>query len=104
MGDQEQIVFQLILFGGNGRSAALEAVAAAKQGDFNIAREKLQKAADELNEAHKLQSSLIQAEVRGDSSPVSLLMVHAQDHLMNALTIKELAAEFVDLYETLNNR
>ena len=26
-------------------------------------------------------------------------MVHAQDHLMNAMTIKDMAKEFVDMYE-----
>jgi cellobiose PTS system EIIA component len=26
-------------------------------------------------------------------------MIHAQDHLMNAITMKDLAAEMVDLYE-----
>lgn len=103
MENQEQIVFQLILFGGNGRSAAMEAIAAAKQGDVRKARGKLQEAADALNEAHKLQSSLIQAEVKGEKQGVSLLMVHAQDHLMNALTVKDLAAEFVDLHERMKS-
>ena len=28
-------------------------------------------------------------------------MVHAQDHLMNAMTVKDLAAELVDLYQRL---
>lgn len=101
MDNQEQIVFQIILHGGNGRSSAMEAIAAAKQADFKKAREKLQEAAEALHEAHKIQTTLIQGEVRGEKSEVTLLMVHAQDHLMNALTIKDLATEFVDLYATL---
>lgn len=101
MKNQEQIVFQIILHGGNGRSSAMEAIAAAKQADFEKAKEKLQEAAEALHEAHKIQTSLIQDEVRGEKSEVSLLMVHAQDHLMNALTVKDLASEFVDLYESL---
>ena len=28
-------------------------------------------------------------------------MIHAQDHLMNAMTVKEMATEFVDLYEAI---
>ncbi|OUZ16436.1 hypothetical protein A5868_001357, partial [Enterococcus sp. 12F9_DIV0723] len=32
-------------------------------------------------------------------SNISLLMVHAQDHLMNAITIKDLAIELVDILE-----
>ena len=28
-------------------------------------------------------------------------MVHAQDHLMNAITVKDMAEEFIDLYEKI---
>jgi len=54
-----------------------------------------------VNEAHKIQTNLVQGEVRGEKTEVTLLMVHAQDHLMNAITIKDLATEFVDMYETI---
>ncbi|MEW8985661.1 MAG: PTS lichenan transporter subunit IIA, partial [Bacillus sp. (in: firmicutes)] len=36
--EQEQIVFQIILHGGNGRSSSMEAIIAAKAGDFERAR------------------------------------------------------------------
>lgn len=97
----EGTIFQIILHGGNGKSAAMEAIAAAKQGDFLLAQEKLEEAGNALNEAHKVQTSLIQGEVRGEKTEVSLLMVHAQDHLMNAITIKDMATEFVDLYQSI---
>ncbi|MDR4151526.1 PTS lactose/cellobiose transporter subunit IIA, partial [Bacillus thuringiensis] len=29
---------------------------------------------------------------------VSVRLINAQDHLMNAITVKELAAAFIDLY------
>lgn len=32
---------------------------------------------------------------------VSVMMVHAQDHLMNAISIHDMASEFVDLYERI---
>ncbi len=79
----------------------MEAIAAAKQGRFSEAREKLQQAGEELNQAHHIQTSLIQEEVKGVKREISLLMVHAQDHLMNAITVKDLATELVDLYEYL---
>ncbi|MGI8386097.1 PTS lactose/cellobiose transporter subunit IIA [Robertmurraya sp. P23] len=101
MATMEETVFQIILHGGNGKSSSMEAIAAAKQGDFTEARAKLQEAADALNEAHHVQTSLIQGEIRGEKVEISLLMVHAQDHLMNAITLKDLATEFVDLYETI---
>lgn len=101
MENLEEIIFQIILHGGNGKSCSMEAIMAAKQGEFGVAREKLKEAGDALNEAHQIQNSLIQKEVRGDRTEVSLLMVHAQDHLMNAITMRDLATEFVDLYETV---
>ncbi|MBA4543174.1 MULTISPECIES: PTS lactose/cellobiose transporter subunit IIA [Thermoactinomyces] len=101
MENAEKVIFQIIIHGGNGRSCAMEAIAAAKQGRFSEAREKLQQAGEELNQAHHIQTSLIQEEVKGVKREISLLMVHAQDHLMNAITVKDLATELVDLYEYL---
>lgn len=98
MENLEQVIFQIILHGGNGRSAAMEAIFAAKQADFEGASEKIKEAENALNEAHHIQTSLIQGEIRGETTTVSLLMVHAQDHLMNAMTVKDLAAEMVELY------
>jgi cellobiose PTS system EIIA component len=100
----EQTIFQIILHGGNGKSSSMEAIAAAKEGKFAAANEKLKQAGEALNEAHHVQTQLIQNEVSGGKSEVSLLMVHAQDHLMNALTVRDLAAVIVDLYETVSKK
>ncbi|AOL34177.1 PTS lactose/cellobiose transporter subunit IIA [Geobacillus thermoleovorans] len=100
----EQTVFQLILHGGNGRSYAMEAIAAAKKGEFAEARRLLEQAGAELQAAHGLQTALLQQEASGGQPVVTLLMVHAQDHLMTAITVKDLAAEFVELYEALKRQ
>ncbi|MGF9964071.1 PTS lactose/cellobiose transporter subunit IIA [Bacillus rhizoplanae] len=100
----ETTAFHLILHGGNARSSAMEAIQFAKQGKFLEAEEKLQEAESELKEAHRLQTTLIQQEAGGEKVELSLLLVHAQDHLMNAITIKELASEFVDLYRKMLDR
>jgi len=57
MENLETIIFQIILHGGNGKSSAMEAIAAAKIGSFEEAREKLAEANSALNEAHKIQTS-----------------------------------------------
>lgn len=99
--DYQQKVLGIILHGGNARSSAMEAIGYAKKGDIVTARKYMEDAAKELSEAHKIQTQLIQKEAAGDKIEISLLMIHAQDHLMNALTIKDLAKEFIDLYEKL---
>jgi cellobiose PTS system EIIA component len=101
MDNFETVIFQIILHGGNGKSSAMEAIQAAKQGDFTGAKDRLKDCTEALQEAHKIQTSLVQAEVRGERTEISLLMVHAQDHLMNAITLKDMAAEFVELYENI---
>lgn len=97
----EETIMKIILHSGNAKSDAFEAIQAAKDHNIELARECMEKANSELTNAHHVQTSLIQAEARGEKAEVSLLLIHAQDHLMNAITFKDLANEFVDLYETL---
>ncbi|EDN9305468.1 PTS lactose/cellobiose transporter subunit IIA [Listeria monocytogenes] len=96
----EQTIMQLIVHGGNAKSDAMLAIEAAKKGDFDVADEQIKNAEAALLEAHHSQTSLIQSEARGEKAEVSLLLVHAQDHLMNAITFKDLAKEIVDLYRS----
>jgi cellobiose PTS system EIIA component len=97
----EQISFQIILHSGNARSSAMEALMHAKKGEFDVAEDKLAEAKQELNEAHHHQTSLIQAEARGEAHNINVLLIHAQDHLMNAIVVKDLAIEFLELYKRL---
>lgn len=102
MSDQETIL-ELIVNGGNARSYSMEAIHLAKASKLKEAREAIVKAGEELAKAHIAQTKLIQEEASGNSVEVSLLMVHAQDHLMNAITVKDLAQEFIDMYERFFN-
>ena len=95
----ETVIMELIVNGGNARSRAIEAIKAAKLGEIDKAREKLRESEEALDKAHDFQTNLIQNEAAGNKTEISLLMVHAQDHLMNAMTIKDMAKEFVDMYE-----
>ena len=97
----EEIIMNLIVNGGDARSRAMLAIHSAKAGDIKRAKELLLEVEDYLVKAHNYQTSLIQDEASGNKVELSLLMVHAQDHLMNAMTVRDLAQEFVDLYETL---
>lgn len=102
--DNQEIIMQLIVSSGSSRSLSMEAIGHAKNGDIDGAKNLLQSACDELGSAHRIQTELIQNEAAGKKTELSLLMIHAQDHLMNAITIRDLAREFVDLYENLKNR
>ncbi|UTT44436.1 PTS lactose/cellobiose transporter subunit IIA [Exiguobacterium aurantiacum] len=98
----QQLSFMIILHAGNARSSAFEAIAAAKRGEVEIAEAKMKEADAAFLEAHKMQTELLQEEARGTSSEMSVLLVHAQDHLMTAMTVKELAIEMIDMITRLN--
>ncbi len=98
----EEQIMQIILHSGNAKSYAVEAIQAAKENQQEEAKELINQANQELIEAHHVQTSLIQGEVRGEKIEISLLLIHAQDHLMNSITFKDLAIEFVDVYAKVN--
>ena len=98
----ETVIINLIVNSGSARSSAMEAIQFAKEGDLEKAHESLEQAKEAVNEGHQSQTQLIQAEIRGEKAPLSLLMVHAQDHLMTSLLAIDLASEFIDLYEKIS--
>lgn len=97
----EEIVMGLIVSGGDARSLAMEAIQAAKAGDFVKADSLMADCENALTEAHKIQTELIQKEIRGEHVQIMLLMVHAQDHLMNAIVVKDMATEIIDLHKKM---
>ncbi len=98
--NNENVIMGIIMHGGNARSYAMQALQEARERNFDAANKLLEEASNELNLAHQIQTDLIQAEVRGEPVEVSLLMVHAQDHLMNAMTVRDLAQEIIGLHQS----
>ncbi|MFX3628995.1 MAG: PTS lactose/cellobiose transporter subunit IIA [Ectobacillus sp.] len=97
----EEVSFHIILNGGNARSLAMEAINLAKAGEFEEAVQKLDEANEEITKAHRSQTQLIQGEARGETVEIRLLLIHAQDHLMNAITVIDLAKEIIELYKKI---
>ncbi|MHA6533150.1 PTS lactose/cellobiose transporter subunit IIA [Paenibacillus sp. BAC0078] len=102
MDEYQEIIMGIITNSGIAKSKAMEAIALAQEGQAEQALERLKECKDELVEAHKSQTRLIQQEAGGTAHEVTLLMVHAQDHLMSAITTKDLAGHIVELYSRLN--
>ncbi|MGM0214495.1 PTS lactose/cellobiose transporter subunit IIA [Enterococcus sp. AZ109] len=96
-----EAIMGLIIYGGNARSDAMEAIAAAKAGKFAEAEEKIQSAEASLVEAHRAQTDMLTEEANGNHMEVTLLTVHSQDHLMTAITFLDLAKEIVDLHKRI---
>ncbi|MCI9623268.1 MAG: PTS lactose/cellobiose transporter subunit IIA [Lachnospiraceae bacterium] len=102
--DAEKIIMELVVNGGDARSKALEAVALAAKQDFESAAEKMKECEASMYKAHHYQTELIQAEMRGEKTELSLIMVHGQDHLMNAMTVRDLALQMIEMYRVIYQR
>ncbi len=100
--DVQKLSFTIILHAGNARSFAMEAIRLAKKFDFPATRDKIEDASTEIVLAHKEQTKLLQKDVAGEKSEFSIMLIHAQDHLMTALTVKDLANEMIDMYEKMH--
>lgn len=95
--DMEQVIMELIVNSGDARSSAIEAICSARKGDMDEAEQKLKEAEQTISKAHQMQTDLIQREINGEKTDITLLMVHAQDHLMNAMTVIDLSNELIEM-------
>jgi len=100
--DKIELAMGLIAGAGDSRSYCMEAIDEARGGNFDQARELLKSAVEAMIETHEVQTGLIRNEMEGREEAVSLLMVHAQDHLNLALITRDIAEEFITLYERIS--
>lgn len=97
----EKVAFQIISAAGDALSTMLSALKKAREGDFSKAEELMKEANVFLSKAHKAQTDMIVEEARGNKAEYSLLMVHAQDHIMNAILAQSLIGEMLHLYKKI---
>lgn len=100
----EEEIFEIISHGGDARGYAYDALKEARMNNMKKAEEFLLKAQEELNLAHNTQTKLIQSELNGQSVKMSLLMVHAQDQLMTAISEKNLIEQMVEMFKIIHNK
>lgn len=95
----EEAVMEIIVNAGQSRSLCFEALHAARQGNIDEAKCLLREADGYARQAHKMQTKLIEQDAGEGRQPMTLIMVHAQDHLMNSLLARELSEEIIHLYQ-----
>ncbi|MDD6512304.1 PTS lactose/cellobiose transporter subunit IIA [Sharpea azabuensis] len=94
----EMTSFQIIANAGDARSYAFQALEAAREGRFDEADELMKKSEDASVLAHKAQTNLLFNEMNGKPTPVNVLLVHSQDHLMTSMLAQELIKELILMY------
>lgn len=102
MGPMEEACFQIIASVGTAKSLFIEAIALAKAGRYDEARARVDEGSAVFVEGHDVHLALLQQDAAGLGATTPLLLVHAEDQLMQAETFRILAMEFIDLYERVS--
>lgn len=95
----QEVAFEIILNSGEARTLIHEAFTKMREKLFVEAQNKIELANHSLVKAHKVQTELLQQYANGEKIEMEIIMVHAQDHLMTTMTLKEVALEMLALYQ-----
>jgi len=99
--DMEETVMELIINAGESRSCAMQALYAAKAGNWDEVDGLLAESTAASKRAHKVQTALIGMDEGAGKVPVNLIMVHAQDHIMTSMLARELIEELIAVHKKL---
>ncbi|QYN43870.1 PTS cellobiose transporter subunit IIA [Gilliamella sp. ESL0441] len=97
--DIQLVAFNIILHSGNAKTKIHEAFQAMRAAKFDQANQLLEEANHEILAAHQSQTELLQSYANGMQIEMEIIMVHAQDHLMTTMTMREIAIEMSFLYQ-----
>ena len=99
----QSMSFQLVAHAGEASAYFYEAITCAKRVSYEEANEKLELGDKAIVEAHEAQTDLLRAEVAGEDIAFSILLMHAQDHLMTTALLGRMAREFISVYKEMRH-
>ncbi|MFM9278139.1 PTS lactose/cellobiose transporter subunit IIA [Paenibacillus jiagnxiensis] len=99
---EEQISFQLIFHSGSARSKVIQALTEYRNGNVEGADELIKQAKQDLRAAHDIHFQMVKKEAEGTATSLTLLLMHAEDHLMSTVTMKDLVHELLELFKSRN--
>ncbi|MBW1252090.1 PTS lactose/cellobiose transporter subunit IIA [Pantoea allii] len=94
----ELVVMEIITNAGESKSEAMMALQHAKRHEWQACDAALMRSKEAAGRAHAIQTQLIGLDEGEGKVPVTLVMVHAQDHLMTAMLANELIKEMIEMY------
>jgi cellobiose PTS system EIIA component len=104
MNELELVAFEIISNVGMAKSLAIEAIREARDDNYEEAEKKIEEAKDFLVQGHHAHTGLISKEANGEKLEFSLIIMHAEDQLISAETIKDLAIELIEMNKKIANK
>lgn len=94
-------VMQIIVYAGNAKSLAMNAIKEAKKGKIVEAKKMLEESKSNLKIAHQQHTDILQKFANNPDEPANMFLTHAQDHMMAAITATDFTKEMIDLHEEI---
>ena len=101
--DVIQECMNMIAYGGEAKSLALLAIQQARENHFPESEASLKQADEALLKSHQAHTRLLVQEAQTQDVTVTVLMLHAADHLGSAETIRALADELILLHKEIKH-
>lgn len=98
----ELTTLKIVAYAGDARTKYIKAMDYASEGNYEKAESLISEGNELITEAHKVQTKMIQMEAAGEKIDVGFLMVHAQDHLMTVMLLRDVIKNFIKLYKKVN--
>lgn len=95
-------IFGLIALSGDAKASYHHAMLLMQEGKADEAAEAVKVGDATLKEAHAIQTKFVTLEAQGKTATVGVLMVHAQDHLMNTILVKEMLGYMMNMQNEIN--
>lgn len=94
--------FEIISYVGTAKSCYVNALEAAKQGDFDGAAALIKQGDEAYNQGHDAHMKLLQADAAGEREPVApLILLHAEDQMAGTEIVKLMAANLIEVHREL---
>ncbi|EOT41471.1 PTS lactose/cellobiose transporter subunit IIA [Enterococcus dispar] len=97
--EMNMLGFQIVAYAGDARSSLLKLIREVRNGEFQNVETLLADADTSLKQAHNAQTEVLAKEAGGEDVELGFIFIHGQDHLMTTILLRELAEDFVNLYQ-----
>lgn len=101
--DIEKYAVMVIAYAGDSKSASMEAIDAARKGDFEEVEKLFKKSDESLIKAHEVHTKLLVENARDGNKGVPMILVHASNHFSSAELSRDFSQQIVNLYKELKN-
>lgn len=101
--DTEKYAVMVIAYAGDSKSASMEAIEAARKGDFEEVERLLKKSDESLVKAHEVHTDLLVESARDGNTGIPMIFVHASNHFSAAEVTRDLAEQIINLYKEMKN-